>query len=226
MRLLLVEDEVRLATYLKKGLEREAYAVDVAGDGEQGLWMASNQTYDVIVLDILLPKLNGFRVCAELRSRQVWTPVLMLTAKDGELDEAEALDTGADDFLRKPFSFVVLLARLRALVRRPASDRPAVLQQGDVTLDPAAHRVFVAGTEVDLTPTEFSLLELFLRRPGEVLSKASILEACWDWAYEGDPNIVEVYVGHLRRKIDPPSGPSRLTTIRGAGYRFDPSINN
>jgi DNA-binding response OmpR family regulator len=223
LRVLLVEDEIRLASYVRKGLEQEGYAVDIASDGEQGVWMASNQAYDVIVLDIMLPKLNGYRVCAELRSRQVWTPVLMLTAKDGELDEAEALDTGADDFLRKPFSFAVLLARLRALVRRPASERPATLKQGDVTLDPASHIVTVAGVEVELTPTEFSLLELFLRRPGQVLSKAAILESCWDWAFEGDPNIVEVYVGHLRRKIDPPSGPSRLTTIRGAGYRFDVS---
>jgi DNA-binding response OmpR family regulator len=219
---LLVEDEIRLASYLRKGLEQEGYAVDIAGDGEQGLWMGSNQPYDVIVLDIMLPKLNGYRVCAELRGRQISTPVLMLTAKDGALDEAEALDTGADDFLRKPFSFAVLLARLRALVRRPTSQRPSTLTQGNITLDPASHIVTVAGVEVELTPTEFSLLELFLRRPGEVLSKAAILEACWDWAFEGDPNIVEVYVGHLRRKIDPRSGPSRLTTIRGVGYRFDP----
>lgn len=222
MRVLLVEDEVRLASYLRKGLEQEGYAVDIASDGEQGVWMASNQAYDVIVLDILLPKLNGFRVCAELRGRQIWTPVLMLTAKDGELDEAEALDTGADDFLRKPFSFIVLLARLRALVRRPASDRPTKLQVGDITLDPAAHLVTAAGIDVDLTATEFSLLELFLRRPGQVLSKSTILEACWDWAFEGDPNIVEVYIGHLRRKIDIGSGPSHFTTVRGAGYRFDP----
>jgi DNA-binding response OmpR family regulator len=222
LRVLLVEDEIRLASYLRKGLEQEGYAVDIAGDGEQGLWMGSNQPYDVIVLDIMLPKLNGYRVCAELRGRQISTPVLMLTAKDGELDEAEALDTGADDFLRKPFSFAVLLARLRALVRRPTSQRPPTLTQGDITLDPASHIVTVAGVEVDLTPTEFSLLELFLRRPGAVLSKTAILEACWDWAFEGDPNIVEVYVGHLRRKIDPRSGPSCLTTIRGVGYRFDP----
>jgi len=225
LRVLLVEDEARLASYLRKGLEQEGYAVDIAGDGEQGLWMGTNQPYDVIVLDILLPKLNGFRVCAELRSRQIWTPVLMLTAKEGELDEAEALDTGADDFLRKPFSFAVLLARLRALVRRHGSERPTTLTQGDITLDPASHIVTVDGAEVDLTPTEFSLLELFLRRPGHVLSKAAILEACWDWAFEGDSNIVEVYIGHLRRKIDPRSGPSRLTTIRGAGYRLEPPAN-
>ena len=223
---MLVEDEVRLALHLRRGLEQEGYAVDIAADGEEGLWMGTSQPYDAIVLDIMLPKLNGYRVCAELRSRQVWTPVLMLTAKDGVLDEAEALDTGADDFLRKPFSFAVLLARLRALVRRPAMQRPPTLTQGDITLDPASHVVTVGGVEVDLSPTEFSLLDLFLRRPNQVLSKTAILEACWDWAFEGDLNIVEVYVGHLRRKIDPPSGPSRLTTIRGAGYRFDPSTVN
>jgi DNA-binding response OmpR family regulator len=220
MRVLLVEDEARLAAYVKRGLEREGYAVDVAGDGEQGLWLASEQAYDVVVLDIMLPKLNGYRVCAELRQKEVWTPILMLTAKSGEFDEAEALDTGADDFLSKPFSFVVLLARLRALVRRGSTERPPVLELGDLRMDPAERRFFVGETEVELTPTEFCILQGFLRKPGEVISKREILESCWDWAFEGDPNIVEVYVRHLRTKIDIPFGREQLETVRGAGYRL------
>lgn len=221
MRVLLVEDEARLAAYIKRGLEREGYAVDVAADGERGLWMAEEQPFDVVVLDIMLPKLNGYRVCARLRERGVWTPILMLTAKNGEFDEAEALDTGADDFLAKPFSFVVLLARLRALVRRGSGERPTVLEVGDISLDPARRRCSVHGTEVELTPTEFNVLHLFLRRPGEVLSKTEILESCWDWAFEGDLNIIEVYVRRLRKKIDIPFDRSSLQTIRGAGYRLD-----
>jgi DNA-binding response OmpR family regulator len=220
MRVLLVEDEMRLAAYLKRGLEREGYAVDIAGDGAEGLWLGSTQPYDVIVLDIMLPELNGYRVCAGLREKGVWTPILMLTAKDGELDEAEALDTGADDFLSKPFSFVVLLARLRALLRRGTGERPAVLEAGDVRLDPAQRRCTVGDVEVALTPTEFCVLQMFLRRPGDVISKKEILESCWDWAFEGDPNIVEVYVRHLRKKVDIPFGRAQLQTVRGAGYRF------
>lgn len=222
MRILVVEDEVTLAAYLKRGLEREGYAVDVAGDGEQGLWLAGNQPYDAVVLDIMLPKLNGYRVCAQLREQGVWTPILMLTAKNGEYDEAEALDTGADDYLSKPFSFVVLLARLRALTRRGARERPAVLEAGHLRLDPASRRFWVDDTEVSLTPTEFSVLEQFVRHPGEVLSKSQIIDACWDWAFEGDPNIVEVYVRHLRKKIDIPFERRHLVTVRGAGYRLDP----
>ncbi len=220
MRVLVVEDEVKLAAYLKRGLEREGHAVDVAGDGEQGLWMATSNPYDVIVLDIMLPKMNGYVVCRELRSQGVWTPILMLTAKQGELDEAEALDTGADDFLSKPFSFVVLLARIRALQRRGSTERPTVLEVGDLTLDPAGRRFSVAAEEVSLTPTEFCLMELFMRRPGDVISKTSILESCWDWAYEGDPNIIEVYVRRLRTKIDEAFGRKHLHTVRGAGYRL------
>ena len=221
MRVLIVEDEVKLAAYLRRGLEREGYAVDLAGDGEQGLWMATNNAYDAIVLDIMLPRLNGYRVCAELRTRSVWTPILMLTAKTGELDEAEALDTGADDFLGKPFSFVVLLARLRALTRRSAAERPAILEVGDLRLDPAAHRCFVGDREVALTPTELCVLATLMRRTGDVVPKREILESCWDWAFEGDPNIVEVYIRRLRTKIDIPFGAARLCTVRGAGYRLD-----
>jgi DNA-binding response OmpR family regulator len=220
VRILLVEDEAKLASYIKRGLERDGFAVDIAGDGEQGLWLASSEPYDVVVLDIMLPKLNGYRVCAELRSKQVWTPILMLTAKSGEYDEAEALDTGADDFLSKPFSFVVLLARLRALMRRGTGERPAVIEIGDLRLDPAQRRVFIGQVEVDLTPTEFSVLHLLMRQPGDVLSKSDILAACWDFAYEGDPNIVEVYLSRLRKKIDLPFGRGSLETVRGAGYRL------
>jgi DNA-binding response OmpR family regulator len=220
VRVLVVEDEATLAAYVKRGLEREGYAVDVAVDGEDGLWMATNEPYDVIVLDILLPKMNGFLVCAELRKRDVWSPILMLTAKSGEHDEAEALDTGADDFLSKPFSFVVLLARLRALIRRGPGERPAVIAVGDLRLDPAQHRFFVDAAEVELTPTEFCLLEQLMRHTGDVLSKRDLLGSCWDWAFEGDPNIVEVYVAQLRRKIDIPFGRRHIETVRGAGYRL------
>jgi len=221
MRILIVEDETKLAVYLRRGLEREGYAVDVAGDGETGLWMAESQPYDAIVLDILLPKMNGYLVCAELRRKSVWTPILMLTAKTGELDEAEALDTGADDFLTKPFSFVVLLARLRALTRRSPAERQPVVTVGELRLDPASHRCFVGDVEVRLTPTEQCVLSTLMRRAGEVVSKREILESCWDWAFEGDANIVEVFVRHLRTKIDLPFASSRLRTVRGAGYRID-----
>jgi DNA-binding response OmpR family regulator len=220
VRVLIVEDEAKLAAYVKRGLEREGYAVDVAGDGETGLWMASTEPYDVVVLDIMLPKMNGYVVCDELRTRGVWTPILMLTAKSGEYDEAEALDTGADDFLSKPFSFVVLLARLRALTRRVTGERPSVVEVADLRLDPAQHRLELGEVEIELTPTEFCLMYLFMRRAGDVLSKAEILESCWDWAFEGDPNIVEVYVRHLRKKIDLPFGREQLQTVRGAGYRL------
>lgn len=222
MRVLIVEDEVKLAAYLKRGLEREGYAVDVAGDGEQGLWLASTEPYDVVVLDIMLPAKNGYLVCRELREAGVWTPILMLTAKTGEYDEAEALDTGADDFLSKPFSFVVLLARLRALIRRGSGERPAVIEVGDLRLDPAQRRFFVGDDEVSLTPTEFCMIEQLMRNPGDVLSKSRFLDACWDWAFDGDPNIVEVYVRHIRKKIDIPFGRSQVETVRGAGYRLVP----
>ena len=202
MRVLIVEDEVKLAAYLRRGLEREGYAVDVAGNGEDGYWMASSNPYDAIVLDIMLPKRNGYQVCGDLRRDGIWTPILMLTAKQGELDEAEALD-----------------ARLRALLRRGPAERPPVLSAGNLVLDPAGRRCSFAGTDVELTPTEFCVLQVLMRRPGDVVSKSTILESCWDWAYEGDPNIVEVYVRRLRRKIDESFDHKVIHTVRGAGYR-------
>jgi two-component system OmpR family response regulator len=220
MRVLVVEDEIRLAAYVKRGLEAEGYSVDVAADGELGLWMAQNQPYNAVVLDIMLPKLNGYQLCARLREAGNWVPILMLTAKDGEFDEAEALDTGADDFLRKPFSFVVLMARLRALIRRGTGERPTVLSVGDLKLDPAARAVFRGETPINLTPREFAMLEYLMRHPGEALPKLDILNNVWDWAFEGDPNIVEVYVGYLRKKIDVPFGCKTLQTVRGVGYRL------
>ena len=222
MRVLVVEDEKGLAAGLKAGLEAEGFAVDVALDGTDGLWMAREHPYDAIVLDIMLPKRNGFQVCAELRASGVWTPILMLTAKQGELDHAEALDTGADDFLGKPFSFVVLVAHLRALIRRGGQTRPAVLQAGDLRLDPASHQCWRGDTEIELTPRQFSLLEYMMRRAGDVVSKQEILEHVWDYAFEGGPNIVEVYAGYLRKKIDAPFGRNALQTMRLVGYRLDP----
>lgn len=220
MRVLVVEDEARLAAYVKKGLEAEGYTVDVAEDGELGLSMAIAQPYDAVVLDIMLPKLNGYRVCANLREAGNWVPILMLTAKEGEYDEAEALDTGADDFLRKPFSFVVLMARLRALMRRNMGERPSVLQVGDLTLDPASRQVMRGEVGIELTPREHAMLEFFMRHPNEAHSKPDILSNVWDWSFEGDPNIVEVYVGYLRKKIDAPFGARSLETVRGVGYRL------
>ena len=220
MRVLVVEDEKRLAAGLKKGLEAEGFAVDVALDGTDGLWMAREHPYDVIVLDLMLPGINGYRLCATLREEGNWTPILMLTAKDGELDEAEALDTGADDFVTKPFSFVALVARLRALMRRGAGERPAVLEAGDLRFDPAARRASRGDTPIELTARETALLEFLLRRKGDVVSKIDILDHVWDYDFEGDPNIVEVYVRHLRNKLDRPFGRAAIETVRGAGYRL------
>ena len=216
MRILLVDDEERFATAVRQGLEAEGLAVDLAHDGNEGLWMARSNDYDAIVLDILLPGLNGYRICAELRDGGNWTPILMLTALDEDLDEAEALDTGADDYLSKPFSFVVLVARLRALLRRGAAPRPAVLQIGDLRLDPAAHRCWRAGQEVELTTKQFALLECFMRYPGQVLSKTALRDHVWDYAFADSSNIVEVYVSSLRKKV----GAGRIETVRGAGYRL------
>lgn len=215
MRVLVVEDEVRQAAALKRGLEAEGFAVDVTGTGTDGLWLATEQAYDVIVLDVMLPGLNGYKVCAELRRRQIWTPVLMLTAKDGELDEAEALDTGADDFLSKPFSYVVLLARIRALLRRGGISRPVQLQAGDVALDVATRTCTRAGQPIELTPRELAVLEYLLHRQGEVVPKSEILGHVWDFAFDGGENVVEVHVSALRRKL----GPDVIETVRGGGYR-------
>jgi len=216
VRVLVVEDEVRQAAALKRGLEAEGYAVDVASTGPDGLWLATEGPYDVIVLDVMLPGMNGFVVCAELRAREVWTPVLMLTAKDGELDEAEALDTGADDFLSKPFSYVVLVARLRALIRRGARERPVVLRAGGLALDLADRRCTLDGRPVELTPRELAVLEYLMRRPGEVVPKGEIVDHVWDLSFDGDDNVVEVHVSALRRKL----GAAAIETIRGAGYRI------
>jgi DNA-binding response OmpR family regulator len=216
MRLLLVEDEVRQAAATKRGLEAEGFTVDIATTGIDGLWMATTEAYDAIILDIMLPGLNGFRVCAELRAKQIWTPVLMLTAKDGELDEAEALDTGADDFLSKPFSYVVLVARVRALLRRGGTSRPVVLSNDGVSLDIAARSCTVHDQPIELTPREFAVLECLMRRLGEVVPKREIIDKVWDVAFEGDDNVVEVHVSALRRKL----GSEAIETVRGGGYRM------
>ena len=221
MRVLLVEDEVRLAENVRRGLDAEGFVVDVVHNGDEGLFNAEVNDYDVVVLDIMLPGLNGYEVCRRMRAAGVWTPVLMLTAKDGEYDQADALDLGADDYLTKPFSFIVLVARLRALIRRGAPVRPAVLEAGDLTLDPASRVVRRAGDEVSLTPREFGVLQFLMRHRGDVVSKTDILESVWDANYEGDDNVVEVYVGYLRRKIDQPYGRHAIETVRGAGYRLE-----
>jgi DNA-binding response OmpR family regulator len=220
MKLLLVEDDATLAATLRRGLEAEGYGVEVATDGDDGLWRASEGVFDLVVLDIMLPGRNGYRVCAALREAGVWTPILMLTAKDGELDEAEALDTGADDFLTKPFSFTVLVARIRALLRRSAERTVAPATVGDLRIDPAGRRAWRGDDEIALTAREFDVLELLVRRAGEVLSKDRILGAVWDSDFDGDPNIVEVYVRRLRRKVDEPYGRRSIETVRGAGYRI------
>ena len=218
----MVEDDKRLAATLRRGLEAEGFAVDNALDGEQCIWLATENPYDAIVLDIMLPKVNGFQVCARLREQGNWTPILMLTAKDGELDEAEALDTGADDYLTKPFSYVVLVAHLRALLRRGAGERPAQLSVGDLVIDPAARTCSRAGQLIELTAKEFSIVEFLARRPGEVVSKGDLLDHAWDFAYDGDPNVIEVHISNIRRKIDKPFRTDSLRTVRGAGYRLVP----
>ena len=221
MRVLVVEDEERLAAGLRSGLEAEGFAVDVAVNGPDGLWRARESRYDAIVLDLMLPGMSGFRVCSLLRAEGVWSPILILTAKDGEWDEVEALDTGADDFLTKPFSHAVLVARLRALMRRGPAERPSVLVAGDLRVDPAERRVWRGDVEVELTARELAVLEYLLRRRGEAVSKREVLDHVWDDEFEGDPNIVEVYVGRLRNKIDRPYGRRAIQTLRGAGYRID-----
>ncbi|MFY1620267.1 response regulator transcription factor [Micromonospora sp. WMMD736] len=216
MRLLVVEDEARLADALQRGLQAEGFAVDVAATGPAGLDAARHGGYDAMILDVMLPGLSGYEVVRRLRAEQHWLPVLMLSAKDGEYDQADGLDCGADDYLTKPFSYVVLLARLRALLRRGAPERPAVLAVGDLRLDPARRRVTRADAEVTLTAREYALLDYLMRRPGQVISKIELLDHVWDASLETAPNVVEVYVGYLRRKL----GRDRLETIRGAGYRL------
>ena len=220
MKLLLVEDDTKLAAAVKRGLEAEGFTVEVATDGDEGLWRATEGTYDLVLLDIMLPGRNGYRICADLRAAGDWTPILMLTAKDGDLDEAEALDTGADDFISKPFSFAVLVARVRALLRRAADRTVAPAQVGDLRIDPTRRRVWRGEREVTLTAREFDVLALLVRREGQVLSKAQILASVWDSDFEGDPNIVEVYVRRLRRKVDEPFRRRSIETVRGAGYRI------
>jgi two-component system, OmpR family, response regulator len=223
MRVLVVEDEVGLAETVRDGLTADGFTVDLAHNGVDGLWTAAEApygAYDAIILDIMLPGLNGYEVCRELRRRGVWTPVLMLTAKDGDYDQADAFDLGADDYLIKPFSFVVLIARLRAVIRRGAPERPVVMTAGDLALDTSEHRVYRSGTPVAVTPREFALLEFLLRNRGHAVTKTAIIENVWDAHFTGDPNIVEVYIGYLRKKIDHPFGRSAIQTVRGSGYRL------
>jgi two-component system, OmpR family, response regulator len=219
MRVLVVEDELRMASLIRRGLVKEGLAADIAPNGEEALVSARASDYDAIVLDVMLPGINGFETCRRLREGGVWAPVLMLTARDSVEDRVAGLDTGADDYLVKPFAFAELLARLRALARRGDSERPAVLSLGDLRLDPATREVWRGDTEIQLSPKEFSLLETFMRRPGQVLSRLHLLEHAWDFAYENRSNVVDVYIRHLRRKIDEPFGRHTLETVRGAGYR-------
>jgi len=222
MKVLLVEDDTKIATAVKRGLEAEGFTVEVAVDGHDGLWRATEGTYDAIVLDLMLPGRSGFQVCAELRAAGNWSPILVLTAKDGDLDETEALDTGADDYLTKPFSFPVLVARLRALLRRTNGRTPAPLEVGDLRIDPNEHRCWRGDTPIPLTAREFAVLELLVRRAGQAVSKREILDGVWDFDFDGDPNIVEVYIRRLRSKIDDPFGKASIETIRRVGYRLDP----
>jgi two-component system OmpR family response regulator len=220
MRVLVIEDEVRMARLLKRALEEENHTVDVAGDGPDGLWMATENTYAAIVLDVMLPGFDGFELCRRIREAGIWVPVLMLTARDEVGDRVRGLDAGADDYLVKPFSLLELAARLRALARRDDRRRPVVLSEGDLQLDPASKRARRAGTELQLSPKEFSLLEFFLRHPGVVLTRSQIIEAVWDFAYDGGSNVVDQYVNYLRRKVDTPFGRHDIETVRGMGYRL------
>ena len=220
MRVLVVEDETRMARLVKRGLEEEGHAVDVAGDGPEGLWLATENPYAAVVLDVMLPGFDGFEVCRRLRAAGVWAPVLMLTARDAVGDRVRGLDAGADDYLVKPFSLLELAARLRALARRDDRARPVVLAVGDLRLDPAGKRAWRGGAELRLSPKEFSLLELFLRHPGVVLTRSQILDAAWDFAYDGSSNVVDQYVTYLRKKVDVPFGRHDLETVRGMGYRL------
>ena len=220
MRLLVVEDEVKMAGLLKRAFEEEGYAVDVVSTGRDGLWLGTENPYDAIVLDLMLPDVDGFAVCRGLRAAGRWIPVLMLTARDGVSDRVAGLDAGADDYLTKPFSLAELLARIRALIRRGATERPSVLRVGDLTLDPAARSVARNGHSIELTAKEYALLEFFMRHAGEVLTRTRLIEHVWDFAYEGDSNVVDVYVRYLRNKVDRPFGRDSIETVRGSGYRL------
>jgi len=218
MRVLQVEDEIKMARAVRRGLEQEGYAVDVAPDGEEAVFQAAETDYDAVVLDVMLPGLNGFEVCRDMPSRGRWAPVLMLTARDAVEDRIHGLDVGADDYLVKPFAFGELLARLRALIRRGPHERPPVLEVENVVLDPAAHRVTRAGQEVELSGREFALLEYLMHHAGEVLTRRRIMEHVWDYNYEGLSNVVDVYVGYLRKKLERPFGTALIRTVRGVGY--------
>jgi two-component system OmpR family response regulator len=220
MRVLVVEDDVKMAGLLRRGLEEEGYAVDIAQNGAEAVWAGTENPYDAIVLDVMLPDLDGFSVCRQLREAGRWAPILMLTARDSVPDRVAGLDAGADDYLTKPFAFTEFLARLRALLRRGAGERPAILRSGDLTLDPATRLVRRGSDLVDLTAKEFALLEFFLRHPDEVLTRSRIIEHVWDFAYDGDSNVVDVYVRYLREKVDRPFGRHTIETVRGAGYRL------
>lgn len=220
VRVLVIEDEAKLAEVVARGLREEGYAADIAGGGEDALWMAQAAGYDAILLDVMLPGADGFEICRRLREFGVWSPVLMLTARDAVEDRVHGLDAGADDYLIKPFSFEELLARLRALVRRAPAARPAVVEVGDLRLDPAARRAWRGEVELDLSAKEFALLELFMRRPGRVLTRSELLDGAWDIAFERRSNIVDVYMGYLRSKVDKPFDSDSLETVRGVGYRL------
>jgi two-component system OmpR family response regulator len=220
MRILIVEDEPKLAALVARALREEGHAADVTDRGEDALWMAQAAPYDAIVLDVMLPDLDGFEILARLRAKRLWTPVLMLTARDAVSDRVQGLDTGADDYVTKPFSFDELLARIRAVARRGPIERPTTLEVGDLRLDPAAHRAWRGDAELELSSREFSLLELFMRRPGETISRLQLLDGAWDMAFESRSNVVDVYVRYLREKIDRPFGRAALETVRGVGYRL------
>jgi two-component system OmpR family response regulator len=220
MRILVVEDELKMASLLRRGLGEEGHVVDVAGRGDEGLWMAGEVQYDAIVLDLMLPGIDGFELCRRLRHGGVWTPVLVLTARDSVEDRVSGLDAGADDYLPKPFSFAELFARLRALARRGAAERPAVVQVDDLRLDPATRQVWRGPTEIGLSAKEFALMETFMRRPGHVLTREQLLEHAWDFAFEPNSNVVDVYIRYLREKIDRPFGRRSIETVRGVGYRL------
>ncbi|HEV7755106.1 MAG TPA: response regulator transcription factor [Mycobacteriales bacterium] len=220
MKILVVEDDRKIAATVKRGLDAEGFIVEVAFDGDDGLWKAAERQYSLLILDLMLPLRSGFEICRTLRERGNWTPILVLTAKDGDHDHTEALDTGADDYLTKPFSFPVLVAHVRALLRRTSGGAPAPIQVGDLRVDPSRHRCWRGDTEIPLTAREFSVLEYLVRRTGLITRKFEILDGVWEYDFDGDPNIVEVYIGRLRRKIDEPFGRHDIETVRGAGYRL------